>query len=86
MLAQYIAAVIALFTLVVWLPCNAQPMHLDGKWFQPHADWVADNQHDAALTSIEQASLTGGRFVYRAEFDVGQEATLVLWILKILAC
>jgi len=53
-------------------------MNLDGKWFQPHVDWVADDQHEAALTSIEQPNLTGGRFIYRAEFDVAQDVTLVL--------
>lgn len=75
---RHFAALLVLLALFTWSPCQAQPMPLDGKWFQPPADWIAHGQHESGLVPIEQPERTGGRFLYRAEFDIAQDASLVL--------
>lgn len=76
--SRYFPALAALFALCAWMPCHAEPMLLDGQWFSMPSGWVADGQHDSELTPISQPDQTGGRYLYRAEFDIVQDAALVL--------
>lgn len=75
---RYWSVFMVLLALLAGLPCHAQPMQLDGKWFQLRADGSADEQREPELVQIEELDRTGGRFLYRAEFDVAQDSSLVL--------
>lgn len=78
MLRRHFIELLAVLVLFTGWTCQAQPMLLDGKWYQPPVDWNADAQHDSELLAVSQLDRTGGRFLYRAEFDIAQDATLVL--------
>src|SRR5512139_2335001 len=73
-----LSAYSALLALLMWLPCQAQAAHLDGRWFRLPPDWTYAGQDETALNPVEHPDATGGRFLYRAEFDIGQAETLVL--------
>lgn len=69
--------------LLLFLPMaqgQAQPLELGGQWFRATPDWVyvgQANLDDARLVSVNQLSLTGGHFVYQADFDI-QDQVFVL--------
>ena len=67
-----------LLALFTWLPCHAQPMPLSGLWFQLSPDWSTGGQFESGLTRIEEPDRTGGRFLYRADFDIVQDTPVVV--------
>lgn len=78
MFSRLLSAWPVLFALLIWQPANAQPINLSGKWFQPTAEWIETQPDTTFLIPIEQTSLTGGHFLYRAKFEIAQGETMVL--------
>lgn len=70
-----------LFLLVwPWAAGQAQPLELDGQWFRAPPDWIYTGQSkldDAKLVPVDRLSLTGGHFVYQADFDIQNQALVL---------
>lgn len=67
--------------LLIASPGHAQPLKLHGQWFEMTSkrdDTGAIAANNAALIPIDRLNRTGGHFVYRADFVVPEEETLVL--------
>lgn len=74
-------AAMLLLLIFPWAGSSAQPMKLDGQWFNAANEWVYNGQsrlNNAGLTPIAKPNLTGGRFFYQADFDVKNNEPLVL--------
>ncbi len=70
-----------LLMLLIGQPCQAQPLALEGQWFEAPPTWDYAGQATligAGLTAVSQPNKTGGHFFYQADFEVGQEETRVL--------
>lgn len=78
-----------LLRLLVWLilltcslgVAHAQPLALNGHWFSASPDWSYAGQSsldDANLVRVSQLSLTGGHFLYQADFDIQANGAEVL--------
>lgn len=67
-----------LLSLLIWLPCQAQPMSLEGKWYRMSADRASDGYNEAGLTPIDQVEQTGGHFSFRADFEIEREEVQIV--------
>ncbi|MHB1676909.1 MAG: GGDEF domain-containing protein [Sulfuriferula sp.] len=72
---------VLLLMLLIWLPCQAQPLELNGQWFEAPPILNSAGQvalKSAGLIPLSHLNKTGGHFFYRADFEVGQAGILVL--------
>ncbi len=79
MSSKLVLAVTALLlSLSLWQPCQAQQLSLNGKWFHVSAEWKNTGTDEAGLIPIQQPEVTGGHFLYRADFEITQNEMLVV--------
>lgn len=61
--------------LFIWLPCQAAPLVLDGRWFEAGQNWSYGGQVSLESTGLIPASSlnkTGGHYFFQADFEVVQ--------------
>lgn len=73
---------LAAFSLVATsTACQAYPQRLAGNWFQEPVHWNYRGEYPLDVTSlsaVDQVAHTGGRFIYRADFEINSGDPLVL--------
>ncbi len=70
-----------LILLFIWLPCKAQPLKLDGEWYEvPSYSYCAGSAilQCAGVVQVDQLNKTGGRFFWQGNFEIGQTTRLVV--------
>ncbi|WP_237247992.1 diguanylate cyclase [Sideroxyarcus emersonii] len=61
--------------------CQAYPQRLDGSWFQEPEHWSYHGESrpdEVSLSAVSEVAHTGGRFIYRADFEIQAGEPLVL--------
>lgn len=73
---------LALFALVATATaCQAYPQRLDGNWFEEPEHWSDRGEaklDETSLATVDQVARTGGRFIYRADFEIRGSDPVVL--------